>query len=626
MSLKISSINVKGYRQKFKRDIIWSRLVQLNFDIVFMQETHVTNLGEAKKFSKDFDGKCYWSFGSTRARGVGIMLSSTLDYKYINNTYDFEGRVACVDIDIGASKLRLINVYCPNNEVDRKEFLSNLQAYLVTSREIILGGDFNFVENPQLDKMGGNLERGTIGHKEIELLKKDFYLVDAFRRKYPKRKEYSFRIGPVHCRLDRFYISDTLIQWVNKINHTPSSCSDHYYVDMEFKSFDLEKMQYGPGFWKCNTKVLDDVTFKNDMEKLWNDKLNKAPIKDAQWWENCKVQFKKLIILHSRKISSQLRKQIKNLEKDLRLFVQLATHADDKHRYNIFVEQIKSELNDLIGHQLQGVMVRTRVRTLDEYEKPTRFFLRIEHKNAKAKNIKQIQVDNKMITQPNEIIQEVRKFYTNLYKENPVDQNMINLFLHNVNLPRLEPDLVEHCEGNLSFGEAEVAIAAMKNGKTPGLDGLPAEFYKKYFYLIGHEFINMINLCFLMGLLTPSQRKGLITLLCKDYKFHYLLTNWRPISLLCVDYKIVTKCLSLRLKKVLPFIVHPDQTCSIEGRSIADNVHLLRNCFDFVEQKNLKCAFLNLDQAKAFDRVSITYLLQTLVHSALVHRSSSGSD
>ena len=70
MSLKISSINVKGYRQKFKRDIIWSRLVQLNFDIVFMQETNVTNLGEAKKFSKDFDGKCYWSFGSTRARGV----------------------------------------------------------------------------------------------------------------------------------------------------------------------------------------------------------------------------------------------------------------------------------------------------------------------------------------------------------------------------------------------------------------------------------------------------------------------------------------------------------------------------------------------------------------------------
>ena len=76
--------------------------------------------------------------------------------------------------------------------------------------------------------------------------------------------------------------------------------------------------------------------------------------------------------------------------------------------------------------------------------------------------------------------------------------------------------------------------------------------------------------------------------------------------------KIVSKSLSLRLRGVLPSIIHEDQTCSVVGRSIADNVHLLRNVFDFVEQKNLKCAFMNLDQAKAFDRVSIQYLLEVL--------------
>ena len=63
----------------------------------------------------------------------------------------------------------------------------------------------------------------------------------------------------------------------------------------------------------------------------------------------------------------------------------------------------------------------------------------------------------------------------------------------------------------------------------------------------------------------------------------------------------------------MPYIVNMDQTCSVTGRSIVDNVHLLRNIFDFTEQKQIKCAFINLDQAKAFDRVSIGYLLQVLL-------------
>ena len=98
----------------------------------------------------------------------------------------------------------------------------------------------------------------------------------------------------------------------------------------------------------------------------------------------------------------------------------------------------------------------------------------------------------------------------------------------------------------------------------------------------------MITLCFIWETLTPSQRLSLITLLCKNRDYHFLLNYWRPISLLNVDYKIVSKSFSLRLRGVLPSIIHEDQTCSVVGRSIADNVHLLRNVFDFVEQKNLK--------------------------------------
>ena len=159
--------------------------------------------------------------------------------------------------------------------------------------------------------MGGNLQLGNSGAANITLLKDDFFLVDAFQTKFPKRKEYTWRRGPIHVRLDRFYISDTLLKWVNKIHHTPCSVSDHYFVDVYFKDIDLENFKYGPGYWKCNTSVLSDPQFVSDLEDLWYSTLAMNNVKDGVWWENCKRKFKKLIIRHSNTLSVRLRKKLR---------------------------------------------------------------------------------------------------------------------------------------------------------------------------------------------------------------------------------------------------------------------------------------------------------------------------
>ena len=66
------------------------------------------------------------------------------------------------------------------------------------------------------------------------------------------------------------------------------------------------------------------------------------------------------------------------------------------------------------------------------------------------------------------------------------------------------------------------------------------------------------------------------------------------------------------MSSVLPSIISLSQTCSIRGRSIFDNVHLLRNIVDYCNQKELSAAFINLDQEKAFDRVNWSFLFNTL--------------
>ncbi|CAM2117359.1 unnamed protein product [Caretta caretta] len=81
------------------------------------------------------------------------------------------------------------------------------------------------------------------------------------------------------------------------------------------------------------------------------------------------------------------------------------------------------------------------------------------------------------------------------------------------------------------------------------------------------------------------------------------LRNWRPISLLSMDYKVVAKVISLWLGSVLADVVHSDQTYTVPGRTILDNLYLVRDLLELGCRDGLSFTLLSLDQEKAFDRV-----------------------
>ena len=131
----------------------------------------------------------------------------------------------------------------------------------------------------------------------------------------------------------------------------------------------------------------------------------------------------------------------------------------------------------------------------------------------------------------------------------------------------------------------------MKPNKSPGSDGLSCAFYLKFFHLFGDVLCNIINLAYETGELSDTQKLSYITLICKDVTKADEMKCYRPISLLNIDYKIIPKIITIRLGKVLPKIIGIDQTCSVKGRSIFDNLHLLRNVIDYIDQKKFVCLF-----------------------------------
>ena len=201
-------------------------------------------------------------------------------------------------------------------------------------------------------------------------------------------------------------------------------------------------------------------------------------------------------------------------------------------------------------------------------------------------------------------------FYSQLFSACPTDPVIQSDMLGRLSLSVPSSD-VPLCEGLLSSEEVLLALQGMARGKSPGSDGLPVEFFVKFWDVLGADLDDVFNSSYRDGFLPSSSCKGLITLLFKkgeslDRK------NWRPITLLNVDYKLCARTLAGRLLKVIHHVVHSDQTCGIPGRFIGENVSFLRDVVDITCELNLPAAILSLDQEKAFDRVDWGFLFLTL--------------
>ena len=150
--------------------------------------------------------------------------------------------------------------------------------------------------------------------------------------------------------------------------------------------------------------------------------------------------------------------------------------------------------------------------------------------------------------------------------------------------------------------------------KTPGSDGLPAEFYKVFWNDIADFFLKSINQAYHAGQLSVTQRRGIIKLIPKKDVEPYFIKNWRPISLLNCDYKIAAKAIANRFKHVLPNLIDNDQTGFLKGRFIGENIRLVDGIIKYATAKNLPGLLLFLDFEKAFDTAEWSFIQKTLQH------------
>ena len=603
------SVNVRGINCKYKRHRIFESLRCANSDVVFLQETFICTDNRKQECESDWSGQSVWHLSKDlQSKGVAVLFRPELTVKILGTRGDSEGRFLIIDCEINNPTLdkthktyRLINVYFPNSPPQRASLVNILTGLLTSNYVIVLGGDFNFVENAVLDKIKGSKAdtKDEATRQLFNKLKSDHEITDTFRSLHPTKKEFTFTSPTTltGVRSDRFYISDTQLHNVTSASHLNITDCDHLAACFTFSSGTRSQ---GRGYWKCNVKVLNDIHFQADLTALYA-RLKCSPI-TPNWWDKCKQEFKKLIINHSSRLADNFRRRVNNLNSLLTRTKQLNLTADGFYDYRI--QSLEVELKTLLDEKINGCIIRAKAMHLDADDKPSRFFLKLERHNGNSKLINHLTVNGVKVDRQADISVACRNYYVDLLSKNKIDNSVWTELTEQ--LPSLSEYDSDLCELPVTYDECLKAINSMADHKSPGCDGLPAEFYKLFFNIFGHEFVYLINNH--GERLSDSQRIGIISLICKDMAKADDLGSWRPISLLNVDLKIMSKVIFNKLKLVAPDIIGPEQTCGLPRRSVFENVHFLRNVFDYCKERDLPCIALCFDQAKAFDSVDHSYL------------------
>ena len=198
-------------------------------------------------------------------------------------------------------------------------------------------------------------------------------------------------------------------------------------------------------------------------------------------------------------------------------------------------------------------------------EKSSKFFLNLKKFHAVQGQVWSIlSDDNKELNDQNEINKHLLKFYQRLFSENRKnDPNILKSYLDKLRIPKLSDNEKDIFVKELYITEKELlaALKSMDNNKSPGNDELTEEFYITFWNEIKKPFLAAIHASFLKQELLTSQRQAVIKLTEKKDSDKRLIKNWRPISLLNIDLKLViTKALATRLKKVFSSLIPPNQT------------------------------------------------------------------
>ena len=662
-NINIATLNMNGLsapRQNMTYMEKWSRvnrtLNEYKIAILALQETHLDEQ-VLDRINSCFDRKMTIVYSADpenpRARaGVAFVINKSLINPRKVSTHELlPGRALLLEIEwLESEKTRLTNIYGPNDRAKHPEFWKKIEEER-TNRRLpkpdFLLGDFNVTEDA-IDRAPAHLD-DLAAIEALRDTRLTCEIQDTWRLTYPDEKAYTYRANSngqqILSRLDRIYAARRkaamLTEW--KITQSPVP-TDHWLVVVKYSPKDAPKI--GNGRWSFPIHMLKNkelmkmiidrgIKLQTDLELLQMNNTEREQTNPQRLWRDFKEYIKVVTKATMKTTHHKINSKITSLEKDHK---ETINHPDFLR--NGELRRHEAYLANELGH-LEQKRARDRKETLNATlakhgEKLGGIWSALSKEKKPRDLIRRLKIPNSF---PPKYERDSRRM-ANLARD--FHENLQNDGLHN--LPQEDLDLqtsiildeipeaqkmteplTSTLGSNLTESQTGKALHLAKNGTATGVDGCPYELWKA---LKEHHDtalrankpgFNIIKV--LTEVLTDIQSHGVdertdfsMGWMCPIYKKKDTtdISNYRPITLLNTDYKLLTKALAIQIMDHISRLVHQDQAGFIPNRSIFDHIRFARAIINYSEITEENGAIIALDQEKAYDKIKHDYLWETL--------------
>lgn len=434
-------------------------------------------------------------------------------------------------------------------------------------------------------------------------------LVDVWRLKNPMLKQYTWSRENVRVRLDFFLISDSLVQMIEETTIVDAFLDDH---DMPLLKMQLTQNKRGRGSWKFNVSLLRNKDYVKKIEEIIENQKQQVYSSHILRWETLKMLIRSETISFSIIQNKQRHFNLEQVENQLKELNAMENQplSDAQLRLKYALIQKKDQI---MQEKIQGAILRSKVDWATAGNKPSRYFLGLEKTRYSRKTITRLNDSQGTIcTHTDDLHNIFLDFYAKLYQQqDDFTDDQLEAFFEGLQGPKLTQHQADKMDETLALDELTKALFEMKNNKTPGPDGFPCEFYKHFWESLKINFEQMAHES-LDGGMSQDMLRSITTLIAKKDRDPLFIDNWRPISLLNVDYKIIAKAFVNRLNKILPLIIDSDQKGFVKGRYIGENLIELMGLIEYADKQQLPAFFLSCDYYKAFDTISYRFFDRAL--------------
>ena len=625
---QIVSINVQSLLDPARFRDLYNMMQSSNVDVVLAQEAFLTETA-AREYEATYPLVAIAAHKAEQRGGVATIINCrttewlpTPDDRIVHR--DSEGRLLICQVRCRGTPIQIGNVYAPAESKTLRAEWYRENAENLSSLGIhcdLVGGDWNettetisrlnlrppsSLVQPEMQKFTEALE-GVGGT-----------LVDGWREQNPQTAAFTyFREGKPISRLDRIYVrSDWMRDTEGWDIQATGLRTDHHAVCMRLRL--PSNVERGPGRWRLDPNLLKTRRIRDMCTDALHDLPGRDPISEWATFKIC-----------ARDALQREAKALKKANNSLR--VRIA-----RRRKKLWNRRVPGRKNPALEKRLAAVTVQEQC--LEEWhyksysynalakhmlldEKPTKWFFskaRYES-NLSIEGLKDGHGD--LHTTPDGILRAAAGFYEELYAQKPSDKEAADHVLGCIRT-KISPEQAEVMTRDISVAEVRGAIRRAALGKSPGPDGLPVEFYRSLLQNrrkkgdgtpeVVKRLQGLFNAIQNGGPLPPEWTDGVLTLLYKNKGDKNELKNYRPLSIMNVDYKLYTEILMRRLVKALETAIGPQQSAFLPGRLIDDNIRTIQGLIARERLRGEGLGILFLDQEKAYDRVSHKFMWRAL--------------